>query len=306
MTITPISPRELRSFCLPIAQRMIKTSPTRTKKRTVDFEDPDYDPEFDLIDARLQATKKKESSPPPFQSTQPLSLYQAPGIAEPLSGIRPYNGARRVHDKFTYFTLVEALVLDQLLDRPALDGPYTIRFNTKKIIKSKKRLISYLQIASSTNQLCNLQIIYDLTRSRYSIYSVDQHQKIGQVDFDLVGLNTYMEEANGHINGKSICLDPVWDPKRLGIIDYQRLQIGDRSLDLTSTSPDHRTGHWLARGQQSPIPFSVHYQATQTQTDHIMTQKKITVGPHRVRLDLYYFDDIFTEPYLANGSIRPR
>jgi hypothetical protein len=269
------------------------------------YEDPEYDPEFDMAEARYDEARAKPAKQPFTYNPSAVRAGMMSSVG--TSGIKDnYSGLKRVisDDRFTYFTLIEAILIYNILYEQLPEGSLKFSFGTKKVFKAAKSIEVHLAIYKKKEVFKKYKIIYDIERSFFDIFDFLTNQKVGEVDFDLVGQENYVEEATGSIEGKTLNLDPVWDKDNPSCIKYQTLKIGHRILDLTSTSKDSREGQWSFKGLEQPVGYQMIFCAYETKEDHVLTTKRIRIGKSELQLDLRFLDDCFPEPYDGDGVIK--
>ncbi|NQY75408.1 MAG: hypothetical protein HRT90_11740 [Candidatus Margulisbacteria bacterium] len=330
MRINSISPYLINRAMNPVIQaqhlqqanKARKTKATKTKKAAKNtsikdslsnleeavsskgFEDVTYDPQLDMIEARVAAAKKKPIKDPLIYDPYSYSNMTASGIYD--YGLRIKVGARNKiiqDDRFTYFTLIESIIMGIILAEKLPSGALTLSLGTKKISQKAQTIESHLGFYKGTRCLLKYCLLYDIAKTTYTLYEFKTKTPIGYLKMTLVGKSCIVEEINGTFEGFDIHIDPVWDKKDKRKINYQTLKIGNRTLDLTSTSKTHRKGMWVGPSHTPPLYFESLFESRKTKKDHIVTEKKITIGKRKLTLTLKFFDDHFPEPYDINGKL---
>jgi len=289
---------------LPVAEPETPLTPPQTHQEQEKIKDPDYDPEFDMAEERFGQSKSKP--------TKEQFVYQPSQIyASRLAQTQRFRTVdhymprknRLNNDRFTYFTLIETLLIHHVLFNKLPEGKHAISFSIVKIHQNAQQLETTLQITQKKKPICSFKIIYDIKKSLFYIYESTTNKKLGEINFHLVGQENYVELATGHFDGHTISIDPVWDKRDASKIQYQLLKIGHRQLDLTPISKGARVGQWSFQGLEPPIPFQVRFGTYKTKKDHIETRKNIHIGKSKLSLILKFINDKFPEPYKGKGSL---
>ncbi|RAP33446.1 hypothetical protein DID77_03065 [Candidatus Marinamargulisbacteria bacterium SCGC AG-439-L15] len=322
MRITPIPPNLLNPYITRVTQK--KTTKTRTVSKKgpslVDKEkdintslnslkdtlgiDPDYDPQIDMTEARFKEAYAKIDAHQREYQPNKLSLSKGQHIQKVTKEQAPLLPKNRLsQDKFTYFTLIEALIYHDLLYEEYPHGELSASYATYKINKGTRQLLSELQISKGKTPLKRYRLTYDILSHTYTINELQQKKQVGKVRFSLAGTAYLMEEAKGTLYGKPLVLDPVWKSHQKQIIGYQRLQIGHRTLDLTSPSKYHRKGSWSFKANEHPIRHELTFDSYDVKKNHILTRKKVTMGPHQLSFRLKFLNDCFSEPYAMTADM---
>jgi len=205
-------------------------------------------------------------------------------------------------DRFSYFTLIEAILIYNILYEKLPKGKLGFSFATKKLLKKENALEGHLVIFKGEKEVKKYRIIYDIKRSFFDIFD-GKNKRIGEIDFELVGEYNNVEEARGKLEGVAINLDPVWDRFNKNRIKYQVLKIGHRKLDLTPRGKGNRYGHWSFQGLEEPVGFEVMFSSFEGMRDHVKTRKKIKIGKSVLEMELRFIDDRFPEPYDGDGVV---
>lgn len=268
------------------------------------YSDVEIDPEEEMAQARFDQAKM---AIPEFELT-PFNPSLALNRIEAISGFGIHVDSERrlkpvFQDKFSYFTLVEALIIYNILFEKLPKKNLSISFGLEKINKRKQQLESSLHIYHRKSSVKQYRIIYDIVKTAYTVFDKATNTIVGDVNFDIDNAHYYLEEAIGKIEGKRLLLDPVWEVDDPSKMRYQVLQIGHRKLDLTSVSKKHRKGLWSFKPNEEPIYFDEVIESHETKKNHIVTKKNIKVGKAQLKLTLKFFDDVFTEPYAVSGKI---
>jgi hypothetical protein len=266
------------------------------------FADPEYDPEEDMAQARFDESKLEVAKE---QFVYRPATMQTQIFTSSAFSIRDeYNRRRAINDdRFTYFTLLEAILTYNVLFERLPKGRLGFSYGMTKIMKKEYSVEAKLAIFYKEKVIKKYRIVYDIKRFFFDIYNDLDGNKVGEVDFELVGSANIVEEAKGVLEGITINLDPVWDKISENKIKYQVLKIGHRVLDLTSTSKDSRQGSWSFRGTEDPVSYKMIFSAFETKKDHISTTKKIIIGRSEINIKLSFIDDCIPEPYDADGTI---
>ena len=268
------------------------------------YSDVEIDPEEEMAQARFDQAKM---AVPEFELT-PFNPSLALNRIEAISGFGIHVDSERrlkpvFQDKFSYFTLVEALIIYNILFEKLPKKNLSISFGLEKINKRKQTLESSLHIYHRKSSVKQYRIIYDIVKTAYTVFDKATNTIVGEVNFDIDNAHYYLEEAVGKIEGKRLLLDPVWEVNDPSKMRYQILRIGHRKLDLTSVSKKHRKGLWSFKPNEDPVYFDEVIESHEIKKNHIVTKKNIKVGKVQLKLTLKFFDDIFTEPYAVSGKI---
>ena len=266
---------------------------------------PEYDPESSMAEMRFSQAhahykksklEEKKNIHPIHKSRKVTSMS--------LEQDKNAKKFRVSDDRFSYFTLIEALILYHILYEKCPMSNVGIKYGTFKLLKKKKELHSVLIFHQKKTVLKKFHIIFHIPTLQYKIIDLIKGQPMGELRYTIS--ETMMEEAKGRFDDVTICLDPVWDPSEMFKIRYQDIRIGDYRLDLTAVTRDHRKGRWKGPIQKKSIPFDVIYDSARYHRHHIRTKKQLKVGEIRVSLSLKFFDDAFSEPYSATGKLVTR
>ncbi|MCP4049334.1 MAG: hypothetical protein GY730_01320 [bacterium] len=274
----------------------------RNDEKYEDVKAPEYDPEDDMSEARFDESKQEPVKDEfNYYSSDIQMLDASSAVRLNMDNSYPLNSTYINNDRFTYFTLIETILISNILFNKFPEGELKFSFGVTKILDNKKSLETQLLISKNEKEIKKYRLVYEIIKSFFSVYDFNTNTKVGELDFILVGKENYVEEVHGRLEGNEIHLDPVWHKNQPDKIKYQTLKIGHRKLDLTATSKKAREGHWSFKGNEQPVPFSVIYNSYETKIDHILTQKSIRTGKSSLEINLKYIDDVFPEPYSGTG-----
>ena len=239
------------------------------------YGDVDYDPEFDMSEARFQEAHKEISqshfahnpNPPFVHYSNPIQGLGIPIDSESFS--QPIS-----KERFTFVTFLEGIMVYLFLNKSFEKGLYRFRYSTHTVNTVKKQLDCRLYIFMQNKCLFKLNFRYKIDTATCDVTDMSDNTIMGHCNFDLLSSNFKCEKMSGKIFNNNFCINPIWDPKNPQRLRSQTIQIGSFNCDLTPPSTSYQKGTFRQLNKTTFIPFSITHRSVKSKKDVIMTKKK--------------------------------
>ena len=262
-------------------------------------------------DKKTHLEKNNEDSDPKKKSerqeTLSFSYFSLPGQKGERWTISDMNyrsfpgvsSERNEDERFSYFTLFEAIILSHILYKRLKEGTYHIFLEPLTVDKDKRLYELELSFSLEKEIVMHYHLSYDFNRFQFSIKDILKDENVGNISFKLEDGCQSVLHAKGFFEDLNLDIYPIWKEDGSRKLHVQHLKIGDRQLDLVTTSKSHRKGQWSFKAQEDPFLYDVMVESFRGKKNQVYTQKRSQLGKSKLLTNLFFMDNIFPEPFSA-------
>ena len=200
-----------------------------------------------------------------------------------------------IHRAYKSLSLAEALVIIELLHYHKDRISYAkLKLDSNSKFTSKQIHVELSFFSKNQTQLTTYNLIYD--SSTYSV-SIKQDKKIiGKIRYYLRGRKC--EEIIGTFNGKKLSLDPVWHPKKKGVLKHVIVELEGIKTTLIFHSNSKES---IGRSRR----LNVKNNRIKKTSSQALVKKEVDLNMFKIKTNLLYDKKILL-PILGAWEISSR